>query len=131
MSTVRVIDDTDTRHGVYDLIRDIDEDVKDVKSNIYNFRRDTTGRLSNLESEVSTLKQDNRAINLQISDMRGDIKALSSHVDSIEKQIEKQFDGINRRIDDMNQSQMKWFSLLGLLVAIVPIVLSIISSFIK
>ena len=66
-------------------------------------------------------------IKAEISDIHSDIKVLSSQVNNIEKQI----DGINQRIDDMHQSQTKWFTLLGILVAIVPIAIVIIQSFTK
>ena len=73
-----------------------------------------------IEKNVSNIKA-------EISDVRSDVKVLSSQVNSVEKQI----DGINRRIDDMHQSQTKWFTLLGVLIAIVPIAIAIIQSFTK
>ena len=40
-------------------------------------------------------------------------------------------DGVDKRIDDLHQSQNKWFTLLGLLITIVPIAIAIIQSILK
>lgn len=51
-----------------------------------------------------------------ISDIRGDIKALNVRAD-----------GIDRRLDDLKESQNKWFTLFGILLIVVPIAVEIMS----
>ena len=100
---------------------DLNKNMKIIISSVKEVLNERIDKMQAImEKNVSNMKA-------EISDVRSDVKVLSSQVNSIEKQI----DGINRHIDDMHQSQTKWFTLLGVLVAIVPIAIVIVQSFTK
>ncbi|MBQ9564540.1 MAG: hypothetical protein IJU98_03030, partial [Synergistaceae bacterium] len=61
-----------------------------------------------------------------VAELKGDVKALNVRMDGFDKQME----GVNRRIDDLSQSQNKWFLLLGILVAAVPVAVALIQGLI-
>ena len=42
----------------------------------------------------------------------------------------ERMDGLEKRIDDVHQSQALWFTLFGVLVAVVPIAVAVVQSFI-
>ena len=117
--------------GFYTLIRGIDSNIRRINNELYESRHENERRLSLLENQVSELRKDNQVLNTEIREMRAEIKGDKNTFTTQINSIEKQIDGINRRIDDMHQSQTKWFTLLGVLVAIVPIAIAVIQSFAK
>lgn len=103
------------------LRRDVDTlktNVSELKHDSHSVTADITELKSNvriLQNDSSTLKTDVRDLRVEVSDLKGDVRTLGARLDSMD-----------RRIDDLHESQTKWFTLLGLLVTIVPIAIAIV-----
>ncbi|MBR2208654.1 MAG: hypothetical protein IJ859_07610 [Synergistaceae bacterium] len=107
------------RHDIDTLKTDVSElkrDVNTLKSDVSDLKKD----VSILKDDVSELKSEMKDVRSDVGDLKGEMKTLSVRVDSVEK-----------RLDDMNNSQNKWFMVLSFLVAAVPIAIAIIQNFIR
>ena len=94
---------------------DIKRDVRTLKGDVDGLNKD----VAVLKQDVSTLKQDVAVLKDDVSELKGNVKVLGVRMD-----------GLDKRIDDLSQSQNKWFMLLGLLVAVVPVVVALIQGMI-
>lgn len=104
-------------------------DVDGLKSDVAEVKRD----ISVLKSDVSQLKQDVRILQNDVFELKSDVKELRVQASDMKGEIRAfgaRLDGMEKRIDDMHESQTKWFTLLGLLVAAVPVAVAIIQSLI-
>ena len=45
--------------------------------------------------------------------------------------VDKRIDDLDKRIDDIHQSQTLWFTVFGILIAVVPIAVAVVQSFLK
>ena len=120
-----------SERGLYTIIRNIDSNVRRISNEVYESHHENERRLLLLENQLSELKNINQALSTEIKEMRAEIKGDKNTFIAQINSIEKQIDGTNRRIDDMHQSQTKWLTLVGVMVAIVPIAITIIQSFAK
>lgn len=59
-------------------------------------------------------------IRSEINELKGENRVITARLDSVEK-----------RIDDMHASQSKWFTLFGVLITGVPIVIALIQHFMR
>ena len=116
------------RSDVNVIARDVGtlkEDVAGLKRDVRTLKNDLTdvkGKVSAIESQLLELKGDLREAKVEL---KGDMKALWARMDGSDKQIY----ALDKRIDDLHQSQTKWFMLLGLLVAVVPLAIAVVQSF--
>ena len=111
--------------GNLPLIQSIDKSVKKLSDEFYEFRRETNNRFDIVEKDIAFLKKENIEIRSDISKMKDDISDLKTDV----KSLSVRMDGMDKRLDDLNQSQNKYFTLLGIMVAVIPIAVAIIQSF--
>ena len=79
-------------------------------------------RLDKMQAIVEKNLAEHRAIT---SEIRTDIREMQGE----NRLLSTRLDGLEKRIDDMNANQSKWFTLLGVLVAAVPIAIAIIQNF--
>ena len=103
----------------------IRRDVDAIKSGLTELKHDSSSTQSDitelksnsrvLQNDVTSLKSDVRDLRVEVSDLKGDVRTLGARLDSMD-----------RRIDDIHESQSKWFTLIGLLVTIVPIAIAIV-----
>ena len=115
------------------IIQSIDKSVKELNQNFYEHKRETERRLTNLENDVSGLKKDVTDLKNDVSELKADMKNVTSEIGELKgdvKTLSARVDGIDKRLDDMNSSQNKWFMVLGFLVAAVPIAIAVIQHFI-
>lgn len=80
-------------------------------------------RLDKMQAIVEKNLAEHRAIT---SEIRTDIREMQGE----NRLLSTRLDGLEKRIDDMNANQSKWFTLLGVLVAAVPIAIAIIQNFV-
>jgi len=118
--------------------------IREVSSADNDFvRKDTFDahmyRIGRMEQDINELKQDVGVLKEDVSTIKGDIKTLNERLDhtvdtltvainAVDARVdglEKHFD---KRFDDMSQYQNKWFTLLGILVAVVPIAVALIQN---
>ena len=92
----------------------LDKNVDDLKNNI-----------TKIQNDISSINQ-NVALNMKnISDIKDDMRELRDWKTEVMLLIQKQdsrIDAMEKRFDDMNQSQNKWFTVFGLLFALAPLV---------
>ena len=115
------------------IIRSIDKSVKELNQNFYEHRHATDSRLANIENDVSGLKKDVTNLKNDVSELKADMKSVKSEIGELKGDVKTLFarvDGIDKRLDDMNSSQNKWFMVLGFLVAAVPIAIAVVQHFI-
>ena len=103
----------------------IRRDVDSLKSSLTELKHDNSSIQSDItelksnsrviQNDVTSLKSDVRDLRVEVSDLKGDVRTLGARLDSMD-----------RRIDDLHESQSKWFTLIGLLVTIVPIAIAVI-----
>ena len=110
---------------VHILRKDVDAlkiDVSELKHEVASIKSDVSELKSNvriLQNSVSDLKSDIRVLHSEVNDIKSDVRTLDTRID-----------GTDRRIDDIHQSQNKWFMLLGFLITAVPVAIAIVQSFI-
>ena len=92
-------------------------DVDTLKTDTAELKHDT----SSMKSELTELKSNVRIIQNDVTSLKSDVRD-KGEVRTLGAKIE----GIDKRIDDLHESQTKWFTLLGLLITIVPIAIAII-----
>lgn len=101
------LDDTQEQ-GIYALISSIDGTVRKMSSELYDFRRDSERRISDIKSsldrhgeaisdirvevgilknDITALKSDVKDLTRDISDMRGDIKAISAQINTAQNKL--------------------------------------------
>ena len=105
------------------------KDVDSFKIDVSELKHE----VASVKSDVSELKSNVRILQNSVSDLKSDIRVLHSEVNDIKSDVrtlDTRIDGIDRRIDDIHQSQNKWFMLLGFLITAVPVAIVIIQSFI-
>ena len=105
-------------------------DVDTLKSDVTELKRD----LSFVKSDITELKQNTRILQNDVSELKSDVKDLRVEVSELKGEVKTlgaRLDGMGRRIDDIHESHTKWFTLLGLLITIVPIAIAIIQSILK
>ena len=108
----------------------LQRDVETIKADVTDIKHDMTALKSDVnelkstvrvqQNDISELKSDVKNMRVEISDLKGEVRTLGTRLD-----------GMDRRIDDIHNSQNKWFTLLGLLITIVPIAIAIIQSIIR
>lgn len=108
--------------GEFDIRQKNLEDKADYKEEIANAKFQSLERLlderfAKLEAiiEKNTARQEGAIIEL-----RGEDRAINARLDSLEK-----------RIDDIQQTQSRWFTLLGILITVVPILVTLIQKFVN
>ena len=100
-------------------------DVENIKNDMTELTRDT----SSLRSDITELKSNTRIIQNDVAALKSDVKDLSVEVSDLKGEIRTlgaRLDGMDRRIDDLHESHTKWFTLLGLLITVVPIAIAVI-----
>ena len=102
----------------------LSRDVDTLKNDVAEMKRD----ISSLKSDVTELKHDVRILQTDVAELKSDVKDLRVEVSSIKVEFRARMDGMDKRIDDIHASQNKWFTLMGLLIAIVPIAIAIVQS---
>ena len=79
-----------------------------------------TGKIEALDERLTgKIKALDERLDHAVDTLTVAINAVDARVDGLEKQF-------NKRFDDMGQTQNKWFMLLGILVAVVPIAVALI-----
>ncbi|MBR0232908.1 MAG: hypothetical protein IJQ47_02575 [Synergistaceae bacterium] len=111
--------------GNLPLIQSIDKSVKKLTDEFYEFKRETNNRFEVIEKDIAFLKKETSELRTDVNMLKTEVRAISVRLDG----MDKRFDSIDKRIDDMNQSQNKYFTLLGIMVAVIPIAVAIIQSF--
>ena len=108
--------------GEYDIRQRSLEDKAEYKEEIANAKFQSLERLlderfGKLEAiiEKNTARQEGA-----ISELKGENRAVNVRLDGLEK-----------RIDDLQQTQNRWFTLLGILITVVPLVITLIQKFVK
>lgn len=79
-----------------------------------------------LHSEVNIMRKDIDTLKNDVADLKQDINVLKSELRETKAELKGDILALNMRIDDLHQSQNKWFTLLGLLITIVPIAIATI-----
>ena len=105
-------------------------DIDTLKNDVAELKRDVT----QIKSDITELKHDTRSTQEDISELKSDVKDLRVNVSDLRGEMRTlgaQFYGMEKRIDDIHASHTKWFTLLGLLIAIVPIAIAVIQTLIK
>ena len=108
--------------GEYDIRQKSLEDKAEYKEEIANAKIQSLERLldekfAKLEAiiEKNAARQEGA-----ISELKGENRAINARLDGLEK-----------RIDDLQQTQSRWFTLLGILITIAPIVVALIQKLVK
>lgn len=94
------------------------EDRQTYKEKLLDERQTSLERLldERFEKLEAVIEKNSVRQEASINDVKGDVKALNARVD-----------GIDERLDDLRESQNKWFTLFGILIILVPIAVEIIS----
>ena len=111
------------------IVQSIDKSVRELNQNFNEHKHATERRLANLENDVSDLKKDVPNLKNDVSELKSDMKSVRSEISELKgdvKTLSARVDGIDKRLDDMNSSQNKWFMVLSFLVAAVPVAIAII-----
>ncbi len=130
--------------------RDVTERVKiiaetDLLATDYVPRELFDIHLQNIRERASSEKEltDERFEKLQaimeknLAEYKVMIKEVNGRIDVLDEKLEHVTDtltvaisGLNERIDDIHQSQTLWFTLFGILIAVVPIAVAVVQNFI-
>ena len=102
------------------------KDVDALKNDVADIKRDITI----LKSDVSELKHSVADFRLEQQNIKSDLRDTKTELKGDIHSLCMCIDGIDKRIDDIHQSQNKWFMLLGFLIAAVPVAIAIVQSFI-
>lgn len=108
--------------GVYDLMRGLATDIRELKDSLNDHRRESGMRLSRVESELSGLRKEltELRVNAGISDHRltesgASLKELSEEVSTLKSEQKAQ----GARIDTLLSKLGIYISLLGIGVSVV------------
>lgn len=110
--------------GSFEIIRALDENVRDIHNELYVFRRETEHRFSSLEADVSTLKKDmailhqnNASLKNEVSELKSEVKELRNDVSDIKGDIKALAAGFGAA-----QNRFNWgLVILGIFVALIQL----------
>ena len=108
--------------GEFDMRLKRLEENKEYKEELLKLRISGIEQL--LEERFAKLEaiigRDTARQEASLTELRGEVKAINARID-----------GLDKRVDDLQQTQNRWFTLLGFLVTLVPIAVTLIQKFVK
>ena len=108
------------RHGVYRILRDVNEDIRELKDSQYEFHRETDRRLTRLESTTDELKKDVAVLQSDVSGLKDDMKEVRQDIKEIRQDM-KDLHGTVREIAGSlsgMQTRLNWWLVIaGVVIA--------------
>ena len=110
--------------GTYDIIRGLDENVRNIRNELYIFRREYNRDITDIKQETSTLKDtyskhDKNIDRLQndVTELKNDVKELRRDVSDIKGDIKALAAGFGAA-----QNRFNWgLVILGIIVALIQL----------
>ncbi|MBR2207220.1 MAG: hypothetical protein IJ859_00250 [Synergistaceae bacterium] len=112
------------------LIQSIDKSVKELNQNFYEQKQETAKMFASVDKDIADLKRDVGILKNDVTELKTALVETRAELKGDINTLSARADGIDKRLDDMNNSQNKWFMVLGFLVAAVPIAVAVVQNFI-
>ena len=113
--------------GVYRILRDMQEDVRELRNSQYEFHRETDRRLTRLEStteeikkDVSGLKQDVAVLKSDVSGLKDDMKETRQDIKEIRQDIKDLHGTVKEIAGSLSGMQARftwWLVIAGVVIA--------------
>ena len=89
-------------------------------------------QIENIKERINSDKElNNERMEKLHAVMEKNFALLDEKIEHVTDTLTTAINGLDKRIDDMHQSQTLWFTVFGILVAVVPIAVAVVQSFIK
>ena len=92
-------------------------------------RKIEVGKDGNFQTTIE-LKNNVSVLRDEILGLKGDIREMRAEQKGEVNAITTRMNGIEKRIDDLQGNQTKWFTVLGILIAAVPVAIALIQGLI-
>lgn len=112
--------DVMTPQGIYPLISGIDESVRELREEFYDYRKESNGRMHRMEEEISGLKREVTDLKIsagvtehRLTELREDIKELRQEVNGLRgdmREIAGSFGAMQTRLN-------WWLVIVGIAIA--------------
>lgn len=115
--------------GIYSIVHDIDNNLHEIKDDLYDFKRLSDGKFSRLEQDAASLKNDLIDLKIttgvtksELAGLKGDVKELQRDVSELKGEIKE----LSGNVAAM-QTRFNWgLIIIGFLVALVPVAVAVI-----
>ena len=98
-------------HGVYTILRDISDDIRELKNAQYEYARRTDGRLLRLEEDTASLKREMQDLKLSVGVTQSKVSGLEEDVKELRQDIKELTGGIRELTGGMSgmQTRLNWW----------------------
>ena len=113
--------ETMPQHGVYTILRGMNDDIRELKNAHYEYARLTDGRLSRLEDDVSELKRDMQALKGDTEVLKHDVSELKEDVRELRQDLKELHGGLREIAGGMSGMQTRlnwWLVFAGIVIAL-------------
>ena len=116
--------DTETRPAVYDLLQDMNADIREIRDVQYEQHHELTGlnqRVTRLESDVSDLKCDVSTLRQDVAVLKRDVSGLKEDVKELRqdmKDLRGEVKGIAGILGGMQTRLNWWLVIAGIVLAL-------------
>ena len=97
----------------------IDKNMSEVKAMFAEIHSEIKNIRSEMHSEIKNIRSEMRS---EISELRSEIKSEIKVLHTEIKATNTRIDGLEKRFDDMKESQNKWFTVFGILFTVAAII---------
>ena len=113
----------DVDDGVMPLIVSLDASVRELKDDLYHFKREVKDDITNIRLDVAVLGGKVEALNERVDKNLAEYKVIASEIQgemrTNDARLEGKIDAVNARLDAM-QVKMGWYlTAFGLIIALV------------
>ena len=108
------------RHGVYRILRDMNEDIRELKDSQYEFHRETDRRLTRLESTTDELKKDVAVLKSDVSGLKDDMKEVRQDIKEIRQDMKDLHGTVKEIAGSFSGMQTRfnwWLVIAGVVIA--------------
>ena len=119
----RLTEGTETMpaHGVYTILRDISEDIRELKNAQYEYARRTDGRLFRLEEDTAILKREVQDLKVSAGVTQSKVSGLAEDVKELRQDIKELTGGIRELTGGISGMQTRlnwWLVFAGIVIAL-------------
>ena len=109
------------RHGVYRILRDMNEDIRELKDSQYEFHHETDRRLTRLESTTDELKKDVAVLQSDVSGLKDDMKEVRQDIKEIRQDMKDLHGEVREIAGSLSGMQTRlnwWLVIAGVVIAL-------------
>lgn len=121
MTPRELLEATKTDNSAMPLIMSLDDSVRELKDELYSFKREVKDDTTNIRMDVAVLSGKVEALNERIDKNLAEYKAIASDMKTDNTRLEGKIDAVNARLDAL-QVKIGWYlTVFGLIIALIQL----------